>query len=299
MPAPTANPSPALRRAGWLVAGVLVAAVLGAYANTLRAPFVYDDTLAIPENPTIRKLWPLSAVLLPQIEGGVTVAGRPVLNLSLALNYALSGTDVWSYHVSNILIHAGASLLLFGIVRRTLARREHTTATTTAAVMAEATAGGSDATTPGRLAFAIAALWALHPLHTQAVTYTVQRAESLMGFFYLLTLYAFVRGLDEQAAGRQPRRWWALSVGACALGMGTKEVMATAPLLVALYDRTFAAKSFVAAWRERKGIHLALVATWLVLAALLWSTGGNRGGTVGLGVGLPLWAYPLTQFEAL
>jgi tetratricopeptide (TPR) repeat protein len=108
-----------------------------------------------------------------------------------------------------------------------------------------------------------------------------------MGFFYLLTLYAFVRG------------WPVRCVIACALGMGTKEVMATAPLIVLLYDRTFIATSFRAAWRERRPLHLSLAATWIVLAALVVSTGGNRGGTVGVAVGVPLWAYPLTQFKAI
>src|SRR2546423_137761 len=84
---------------------------------------------------------------------------------------------------------------------------------------------------------AVALLWVAHPLQTESVTYIVQRAESLMGLFYLLTLYAFVRGAT--AAERATRlRWFGAALGACLLGMGTKEVMATAPLLVLLYDRT-------------------------------------------------------------
>ncbi len=308
----SADASPALLRPRWFGVGVFVIAILAAYANTLRAPFVYDDVLAIPENPTIRSLWPLTKVLLPQAEGGLTVSGRPVLNLSFALNYAISGRDVWSYHAFNILVHASAALLLFGIVRRTV----HQVGTGSR----PAVGGAGRAILPSSettfLALAIASLWALHPLQTQAVTYTVQRAESLMGFFYLLTLYAFVRAmdchpLDDKRAGeaRRHERWWeawqrrrgwlGMGVAACTLGMATKEVMATAPLLVLLYDRIFVAGSFRAAWRARRGFYLALAATWLVLGALVLSTGGNRGGTVGLGVGLPLWAYPLTQFEAL
>lgn len=283
MPSATPSPiSPAPDRRLWVAAAVLVVAIFAAYANTLNTPFVYDDTLAIPENQTIRRLWPLSDVLLPKVEGGVTVSGRPMLNLSFALNYAISGNAPWSYHVTNILIHASAALVLFGLVRRTFAR--------TSLV---------PAATGERLALAVAALWALHPLQTQAITYTVQRAESLMGFFYLLTLYAFVRGLDAGDDARNRRRWWIASVAACVLGGGTKEVMATAPLLVLLYDRTFVAGSFAGALRARRGYFAALFTTWLVIAALLATTGGNRGGTVGLGVGLPLWAYPLTQFQAL
>ena len=128
------------------------------------------------------------------------------------------------------------------------------------------------------------------------MTYTAQRAESLLGFFYRLTLQAFAQGTEAAAAADSRRRWLGLEVVACALGMGTKEVMATAPLLVCLCDRTFVAGSWRAAWRERRGCYAALGVTWGLLAALVLSTGGNRGGTVGLGVGGPLWAYPLKAF---
>ena len=71
-------------------------------------------------------------------------------------------------------------------------------------------------------------------------------------------------------SGRTPgpprRRWLAVSLAACLLGMGTKEVMATCPLLVLLYDRTFVAGSFAGAWRRRRGYYLGLAGTWLVLA---------------------------------
>lgn len=258
------------------MAFVVLAAVLAAYANSLRVPFVYDDIPSIPENATLRSLSALSTVLQPPVQGGITVGGRPVLNLSFALNYAISGTNPWSYHLANALVHAASALLLLGLARRALAN----------------TFAG-EIRMP-KTACVIALLWALHPLQTQAITYTVQRAESLMGFFYLATLYAFARSLEGGTA-----RWRGVSVAVCALGMATKEVMVTAPLLVLLYDRTFVGGSFAAVWRRRRGYYVALGLTWGVLLALVAGSGGNRGGTVGLGVGVPLWAYPLTQFEAL
>ncbi len=100
----------------------IVAAAFVAYANTFSAPFVFDDVASITDNPTIRHLWPLRDALSPPPDWGFTVSGRPVLNLSLAVNYAISGLDVWSYHLVNLLIHALAGLALFGVVRRTLAR---------------------------------------------------------------------------------------------------------------------------------------------------------------------------------
>lgn len=281
--------APATARRGsatGVMIGLLVLTLISSYSGSLPAPFVYDDTLAILKNPSIRALWPLTDVLMPQTEGGLTVSGRPILNLSFALSYAMSGDDVWAYHVFNVLVHAMSAVLLFGVVRLTLRKRREW-------------AGSADG-----LALAIAGWWALHPLHTQAVTYVVQRAESLMGFFYLLTFYAFARAttcqpLEDERTKVRRRGWRGLSVAACALGMGTKEVMATAPLLLLLYDRTFVAGTFARAWGERRAFYFALAATWLVLAALVTSTGGNRGGTVGIGVGVPWWAYGLTQFQAI
>ena len=301
-----------------LIAAGLVAAVSVVYFNSGRGAFVFDDHAAILENASIRRLWPLTEALSPPA-GGLAVSGRPVVNLSLAFNYAWGGMNPAGYHVVNGVIHALAALVLFGVVRRTWAKRSQ--------VENEATL----------LAGGVALLWALHPLQTAAVTYVVQRAESLAGLFYLLVLYGFVRategmrvpgsefrvpGLEtgdsrvnrRQLGTRNPepgtpkpepgparagaRRWLVLSVGACVLGVATKETLVTAPLVVLLYDRTFVAGSFHAAWSRRRAYYLALAGTWLLLCA--WMAGADgRGGTVGFAAGVSPWRYLLTQAEAL
>jgi tetratricopeptide (TPR) repeat protein len=251
---------------------ILAAGVIAVYGRTFSVPLLFDDASAIVENATIRH-W--STAFWPP--ANTTASGRPILNLSLALNYAISGTAVWSYHALNLAIHVLAGLTLFGIVRRTLKLRANPAAPVIAA--------------------SAALLWTLHPLQTESVTYLIQRAESLMGLFYLLTLYSFIRSAEADA--RRQRLWLALCVSACLLGMATKEAMVTAPLLVLLYDRTFLAGSFRQAWRQRRGLYLGLAATWLPLAVLLVRTGGNRDGSSGFNVGIAPWAYWLTQFEAV
>ena len=72
-----------------------------------------------------------------------------------------------------------------------------------------------------------------------------------MGLFYLLTLYCFIRAESSP----KPRAWHAAAVAACALGMGSKEVMVSAPLIVLLYDRIFIAGSFGEALRRRWGLY--------------------------------------------
>ena len=105
----------------WGPAAIAVAG-FAAYANTFSCPLLFDDHGSITDNPTILHLWPPWAALSPPHGQGMTVDGRPILNFSLAVNHAISGEKVWSYHLLNLLIHIGAGLALFGIVRRTLLR---------------------------------------------------------------------------------------------------------------------------------------------------------------------------------
>ena len=91
----------------------------GRFQQQLRRLLLFDYKASILDNLTIRKLWPIGTVLHPP-EHCETVTGRPLLNLSLAINYAISGSETWSYHAANLAIHVLAALLLFGILRRTL-----------------------------------------------------------------------------------------------------------------------------------------------------------------------------------
>src|SRR5262249_35431669 len=142
------------------------------------------------------------------------------------------------------------ALLLMGVVRRTLL-----------------TPGLSDryAARAKDLAFAVALVWLVHPLNTEAVDYVTQRTQSLLALMYLLTLYSSVRALTGPRSGI----WQAAAVAACAMGMASKESMATAPLTVVLYDLVFvfdrAADLVRARWRFYGGLAL----TWLLLVFLV------------------------------
>ena len=258
-----------------MAAAVLISlTAVAAYHNSLGGPFILDDKASIAENPSIRHLWPIGPVLTSA--RFATVVGRPALNLSLAVNYAVGGTDVWGYHVLNLAVHILAGLVLLGVVRRTL-------------LLPSMPEGVRRA--PTALAAAVALLWTVHPLQTASVTYIVQRAESMMGLFYLLTLYGVVRA----AGSSRPIGWHVAAVAACLLGMGTKEVVASAPLVVFLYDRVFLTGSFREALRRRWGLYVALAATWVLLAALMLTSGG-RERSAGFGYGMTAWEYARTQF---
>ncbi len=257
---------------------LVIAAGILAYHNSFQGPFIFDDVASIVENPTIRHLWPVWQAVTAY-KRGFTAEGRPVFDVSLAINYAIDGLRVWGYHAVNLAIHIAAGLVVLGITRRTLLRsplRQRF---------------GAEALP---LALVIAVIWVVHPLQTESVTYVVQRAESMMGLFYLLTLYCTIRGAESDS----PNMWYVLSVASCLLGMASKEVMVSAPLIVLLYDRTFLTGSFTEAWRRRWRLYLGLAGTWILLGYLVVTT-GNRAGSAGMGTGMAWTAYALTQFQAV
>ena len=198
-------------------AAVIVLAGVIAYSNSLSAPFIFDDQTAILDNATIRQLSPLSVPLSPQRD--TPVAGRPLVSLTFAINYAAGGLDPRGYRLINIAIHLLAALTLFGLVRRTLR------------LPSLAPRFGEQAT---NLAWVVALIWMLHPLQTETIDYVTQRTESMMGLFYLLTLYCSVRALEARHG-----RWHVAAIVACAAGMACKESMVTAPVMVALYNVVF------------------------------------------------------------
>ncbi len=252
----------------------LVLLTLLAYCDNFSGVYLFDDASVIPENATIRHF---STALFPPTNG-TPVSGRPLVNLTFALDYASAGAAVGVYHVTNLLIHLLAALALFSLVRRTLE------------LPATALRYRAAAT---EIAGTVALLWAVHPLQTESVSYLAQRAESLMGLFYLLTLDGLVRALSTGN-----RLWLAASTLACLAGMASKEVMISAPLLALLFDRTFVAGSFAAALRQRTAYYAALAATWLLLAAEMIHV-GNRGNAVGPGLKIDSWHYALTQCHAI
>jgi protein O-mannosyl-transferase len=251
-----------------------LAALIGAaYAGSLSAPFVYDDVPSIVENPYLETLWPIGAAVRSPDHVESSFAGRPVASYTLAISHALSGRDPAGYHALQIALHAANAWLLFAILVRTFA--------------SPPLAARIGAAAPG-LAFAAAALWAMHPLATEAVVYASARSELLVATFALAALHAAIRAF---AGGAQGGGWTAAGFASALLAVGSKENAASLPVAVLLYDRTFVSGGFANALRAHARLHAALFLTWLPLAGLI--AGAPRGKTVGFDLGLsPLeWLY--------
>lgn len=248
---------------------VIVLAGTLAFANGLHAPFILDDEDSIVRNPFITSLWPLSRSTQAPAES--SLSGRPLVSLSMALSYAIGGLSPAAFRAGNLAVLIASALVLFGIVRRTFRRA--------------ASPSGAD-----WFAFASSLLWLLHPLQTEVVGYVTQRTESMMGLFYLLTMYAMCRIVDE---GQRAFGWSILAAATCSLGMACKESMVTAPLMVLLYDLVFGAGSIREALARRRALYAMLGSSWLVLAALNYNA--PRAGSAGFSTAVSTTDYLLNQ----
>lgn len=234
------------RRKLWtlLAIFVLVGVGFGAYSNSFSGAFVFDDSIAILMNPAVYRIWPLFEVF------GEFSSSRPIVDVSLKINMALASVsqdgkpNELGFHIFNLAVHLLAGLTLFGLVRRTLRTDK-----------LKAVFGKYSSP----LALAVALIWLVHPLQTMAVTYIIQRAESMMGLFYLLTLYCAVRSFSSS----RPGPWIAASAVACFLGVGCKQVIVTVPLMVLVYDWIFISGTLAKAIRKHRLIYILLFSSWI------------------------------------
>ena len=207
----------------FLACGIIVAAGVAAYSNTLHAPFVFDGltlerrfaTTTLSADPTT---W-------------FGVYPRTIGFFTFDLQNTLHGPWLPGFHAANIAIHIIAALFLFAAVLVTCRGPRQP-----ADIRRDAVG----------IALVAALFFELHPLQTQSVTYVYQRFESLMGMWFLAALAAFAWAVRDDAAPRGRWAWFVAAWAAILLSIGTKEVGAVAPAVLLWYDRVFASRS----WQE-------------------------------------------------
>jgi protein O-mannosyl-transferase len=255
------------------------------YSRAADAPFIFDDIGSVVRNGSIVKLWPLvSSTNQPgplNPRKGISTAGRPLVNLTFAIDYSLCQLDPRCYRVFNIVVHVCSAVLLGAIVGRTLR-------------LPYFNARFGIASEP--LSWIVAVLWALHPLQTETVVYITQRTELLVGFFYLGTMYCSLRYLT--AASRAARNvWLVLAAMACILGMASKEVMVSAPVMVLLFERTFLRRTFREAAQNSWPLYMAFLFGYGLLLYL--NIDGPRTSSAGFHSDVPAIYWWLTQTKVL
>ena len=236
-----------------LAALVIVVLGLAAYSNTLQVPFVFDDQANISDNAALR--WTsLNWSNLVRTARESHSSSRPVANISFALNYYADGYDVWGYHVVNTAIHLLNAILVYLLALATFRR------------IPLPTDRKLRPSIEHWMALAAALIFVSHPIQTQSVTYTVQRMTSLAVLFYLFALLLYIYG---RLASSRRHRWtyWGGCFLCWGLALGSKQIAATLPLIILLYEWYF----FQDLSRERlKKIAPIALGAIVILAALTW-----------------------------
>lgn len=242
--------------------GVL-ALVLAAYLPSFRGVFLYDDLTRMPE------------ILARNAIETLSRSSRPLVDASLHLNHAISGNAPWSYHLVNLVVHLISGWLLCALLFHVLRRWN---------------GSERDGAWAVRISVAATGFWLLHPLQTESVTYVIQRAEALMGMFFLLALYARVR-----ADMGTSTRWFMISVAACIGAMLCKPVAAILPVLILLFEVLVLPRLDASPKRPNVLYRACLLGTWLVPFAIL-ATGNESSASAGFAakVATPL-QYLLTE----
>ena len=261
------------RRFNLIAFCIIAVFILIAYSNTFTASFHFDDNPSIVENAGIKRLtWDN---FISQFSGT-----RPVVNLSLMLNYQLSGLNVVGWHIFNVGCHIANSIFVYLMILWTLG-------------LQSLSAKYGDRAK--RMALFGALLFGVHPIQTEAVTYIISRTELIATFFYLATFLFFIKGATT--------RKFSYYIGAVLtsfLAMGSKEWAVTLPAVLVLYDFLFISEGKLQQVLSRWKVHISVMLTWSWLAYNMMATklSGAGFGIVGQNNITP-WTYLFTSFNVL
>ena len=225
----------------------LVGLSLIAYLPSFQAGFQYDDFAGIVGNRYIR----IENLSLSSLSGAAfqdRLQNRPLSNLTLALNYYVSGTNPFGFHLANFLVLVFTALGVWLLLGKLLVKL------------------GFDPFRSHMASWLVALVWAVHPVNTQAITYITQRHASLAGAFSIWSMYLLHLGLERKER-RVP-----LFIGSgllCASALMSKETAVTLPALLLAYKIYFF-DGFKAGWLKRNWKWMALLAIFYAAAAGLF-----------------------------
>ncbi len=261
-----------------LIAFIIIAAmVMIAYSNTLNSSFHFDDNPSIVENPHIKRVnaeniqWALST-------------NRPLVDLSLMLNYQLNGLNVTGYHIFNIGCHIVNSFLVFLLVLWTL--------------KLPALAGRYSGKAKFMALFC-GLLFAVHPVQTESVTYIITRSELVTSLFYLATLLFFIKGARTNSFS-----YYFAAAFTSLCSMQSKEWAVTLPAVMFLYDYLFLSEGKIKPVLSRWLAYVLIALPWVIVLYKVPLFSGGPNASYGFGVqesarGVNRLTYPLTSLNVL
>ena len=190
-----------LLRRPWLL---LSALIIICYANSLSGPFLWDDLRTVVENPVIRGTENIPLVFQTSVFGtpmDATKFYRPLVTLSLFINYTIGGLNPLNYHITNILLHIANTLLVFAILKRLKLTETR--------------------------ALIVSTLFAIHPMGIEVVTFVSGRSDALASCFMLLCIFAFLKSSKNW-------KWLMLSAASFLCALLSKESAVITPAILLL-----------------------------------------------------------------
>jgi len=230
--------------AAFLPIFIIALIAFGVYFNTLFNGFVDDDGAQVLRNPWITDIKHLPDMFSKSVwsflKSDVSNYYRPMMHVTYMINYHIFGLQAWGFHLVNVLFHMGNSVLAFLLIERLLGSSylvEHT----------------STFLSPP---FIAAVLFAVHPIHTEAVAWVAALPESAFTFFCLLSFYFFI--LSKERVGVRH----AASVIIFFVALLFKETAVTLPIILLIYDLVLRGNRRVASH------HLKIYAPYVAAAAI-------------------------------
>ncbi|MFA4827673.1 MAG: tetratricopeptide repeat protein [Thermodesulfovibrionales bacterium] len=258
---------------------------LFAYSRTFNGEFQFDDDTSVIENPYVNGA---SKFSWHNLAGSIGNGARPFTAITFALNYQFGGLDVRWYHITNFIIHIFNGALIFSIVLLTMRSSK---------LPAHYTARASS------VALISTAIFLLHPVQTEAVSYISQRYESLASLFYLCSLLAYI---EARLAGQQRAEsdelhatryaLYAASIIFGILAIYSKEIAITLPVVILVYDFYFLEDRPFLKRIAGPGIFIGLA----LITGILIISGFSKSIDAGFSVKtFTPWEYLLTQFRVV
>ncbi len=225
-----------------LILGLVVVSVLP-YAHALLNGFVYDDHTQVLNNPYVQNFSHLREIFTTTVWSYVGVQGvtnyyRPMMTFGYLVCYQVFGPLAYGFHLMSLLFHVGVVCLLFLVIARMTVQR--------------------------LLAFITAALFALHPIHTESVAWIAAVTDLQLAFFFLLTFLCFLC-VATPNGGRSGRMQLAMA-GSFVVALVSKEQAMTLPVLATAYEHFFREDRQETTWGQKAGRYYLL---WLLGAAYL------------------------------
>jgi len=279
------------------------------YSNTFDASFHFDDTPSIVENYAIHRF---------DIKAILSSSSRPVLDITFALNYYFGKLDVFGYHLVNLALHIANGILLYFILFWTINRINPKNPINSRNPI------NSINPINFRIPLYASLIFIAHPIQTQAVTYIVSRSSVLATTFYLLTLLLFIKAFDKESKNDNPpipplekgdeggfdqkveiknqdslnhKLYLGGAFIASCLAMGTKQIAATLPAMILIYDFYFISKGNLKILKGHYKSHLLIFSTLAIVIYLSFS-GLTQFISFDYAQGVPMpQTEPVTSFQ--